>query len=244
MDFPLQWVRPSWEKNISRPTSVRVIPLVNTAFKWCMCVAGSKHLLNGLHQSPSSPLESSAEQNHTLGTRQVKPRRQGRFCYRRFFPVWPSCNLSSPPCFMATASRATGFVCSNPRALQGTLQQQSILWYEVEIYFFFNVVSDEYFTSPVRLALHSHQATIAHNRMQPLPLPRDCCRGVTLLKWFTGVIAMNMALIHITETPSAREISSQLRSGLQGCIVHHSSGFKHFASIQQEIEDKLKAFVF
>lgn len=50
-------------------------------------------------------------------------------------------------------------------------------------------------------------------------------------------------LIHITVTPSAREISRQLRSGPQGCALHYSSGFKPLASIQQDVEDKLKAFV-
>lgn len=47
----------------------------------------------------------------------------------------------------------------------------------------------------------------------------------------------------MTETPSAREISSQLWFGRQGCVLHHGSGFKLLTSIHQEVEDKLKAFV-
>lgn len=242
MDFPPQQVRPTWEKNISRPASVRVIPLANMPLKWCMCEAGSKHLLNGLHQSPSCPLGSSAQQNCTSGTRYMKPGRTAQFCFLLFLFCLTFPLPEQPPLILwqQPAERQSCAINSQSTARNFTATIQDVIW---SWNHFLNVVSDGYFTSLVRPELHSHQVTIAHNRMQPLPLPRVHCWGPTLLKWFTRVIAVNAALSHIPETPSARETSCQLRSGLQGRILHNCSGLK-LASMQQQVEDKRKAFVF
>lgn len=152
---------------------------------------------------------------------------------------------TAPTYFMATASRTTE-LCDQFAEHCEELYSNNPRWdmkLKSLFIYFFNVVFDRYFTSLVRPETHSHQVTIAHNRMQPLPLPRVHCWGPTLLKLFTSVIDMNAALIHIPEPPSPRDTPCQLRSGLQGRVLHNCSGLK-LTSVQQQVEDKRKAFVF
>lgn len=155
-----------------------------------MHVVCSKHLLNGLHQIPKLPAWEFSRVELHIQYLLSKPGRKGQFCYWHFFSAWPLSNLNSqtsPRCLIEALTWAA-VVSSILKPLQGTLEEQSILWHEVETRLFFEVGSIKDLNSPATQLLQSSEVTITHNMIHLLSLPQDCCLGLKILKWFTHVI--------------------------------------------------------
>lgn len=176
MDFPLQREKDQPGKTrFPGPASARVIPSAKILRLSSACVelVPSICWMDSI-KAPSSPLGSSAEQNRTFGTRQVKPGRKGRFCYRRFFPVWPSYNLSTttPPSQLVLWQDPAEQECyafnsqSTAGNFTGTIH--SVIWRWTKGPFFRQLPAD--ISTP--------------------PLPR-CCRAI---KWQSLTTGCNLSL--------------------------------------------------
>lgn len=155
-------------------------------------------------KAPSCPFESSPKQNHT----QYKPGklgRRGRFFYWHFLSAWPFYNLStqtSPSCLIwphwpeqwclenyccVFNSQATGV------NFEGTIH--SLIWglnkdfLGCFFWWFLSNISTSLLHSCCR-AIKWPSLTAGFNLFFPL----DCCLGLTILKWFTHVITVNVVL--------------------------------------------------